>query len=867
MSARTATALWSLLLTALCAPGARAQCPQWSTGFQIPGVEGVVNASAVFDDGSGPALYIGGSFASVAGVPAQNIARWDGAVWSAYGGGIPATVRALAVYDAGAGPALYAGTDFHSGPEVARWNGSSWVGADFNGDVRALRVFDEGAGPRLFAGGVFSSAGGVPTSCVARWNGTAWSTVGTNLPIAVNALEVHDTGAGPRLYAAASTIVVCWNGSFWLNVGSFDADVYALRSHDEGAGPRLFAGGEFSNAGGATAHTIARWNGSTWSALPTPWTPPVPGAWRIDALSVFDDGGGPALFAGGTIPEGVARWNGTSWLATTPGASGVEVATLTPWTGAGGPGLFAGGSFEALGAAGTPGVALWRAGAWQGTATGRGLTNVAFALAAHDEGSGPAPYVGGRFRAAGGNVVGRVARWNGAGWSALGSGIADDGDVLALASFDDGGGRALYAGGVFSTAPIQDTFVRRWRSGAWSVLPALTAAGGGQARVSALAVHDDGSGPALYAAGVFAQAGGVGAANIARWNGSGWSAVGAGLPGPVTALCVFGTRLYAAVSTPSQLHAWDGLGWTAIPMDGPANALVVHDDGTGPALYVAGQFGVLNGVNTGNVARWDGATAASVGGGMNSAVFALGVHDAGGGPELYAAGLFLVAGTQPASRLARWDGSAWGDVGGGTDLAPRALLSFDAGGGADLWVGGTLRTAGAEPSGFVGRWEGCGPGSPAEVVCTGDGAGTPCPCGNQGAPGNGCANSLEPAGAHLAATGTASLANDTVVLAGSGMPIVFALYFQGNTLLNGGAGVAFGDGLRCASNPVVRLGTKLNAAGASQYPEAGDPSVSQRGLVTSPGSRTYQCWYRNAANFCTPDTFNLTNALRIQWGL
>jgi len=63
----------------------------------------------------------------------------------------------------------------------------------------------------------------------------------------------------------------------------------------------------------------------------------------------------------------------------------------------------------------------------------------------------------------------------------------------------------------------------------------------------------------------------------------------------------------------------------------------------------------------------------------------------------------------------------------------------------------------------------------------------------------------------------------------------------------------------------VRLGTKLNVSGASSYPGPGDPSVSVKGLVTGPGSRVYQVWYRNAAAFCTLSTFNLTNGFQVIW--
>lgn len=98
------------------------------------------------------------------------------------------------------------------------------------------------------------------------------------------------------------------------------------------------------------------------------------------------------------------------------------------------------------------------------------------------------------------------------------------------------------------------------------------------------------------------------------------------------------------------------------------------------------------------------------------------------------------------------------------------------------------------------------------------------------------------------------------------MPDGSALYFQGTTQIAEGAGATFGDGLRCAGGTVIRLSPTTNQAGASSYPASPtDPSVSAAGQVLAPGSRTYQVWYRNAASYCTPATFNLTNAIRVTW--
>jgi hypothetical protein len=176
------------------------------------------------------------------------------------------------------------------------------------------------------------------------------------------------------------------------------------------------------------------------------------------------------------------------------------------------------------------------------------------------------------------------------------------------------------------------------------------------------------------------------------------------------------------------------------------------------------------------------------------------------------------------------------------------------------------------PSPFTGSgtfaaatWAGNTAPPQSTPFCFGDGTGTACPCANSGAAGNGCASSINANGANLTTSGSPSLANDTLVLLGSGMPDSSALYFQGTLQAGGGLGVAFGDGLRCAAGTIVRLKTVTNVGGASQYPQAGDPSVSVKGMVAAPGIRTYQVWYRNAAAFCTTSTFNLTNGVEVNW--
>jgi hypothetical protein len=155
---------------------------------------------------------------------------------------------------------------------------------------------------------------------------------------------------------------------------------------------------------------------------------------------------------------------------------------------------------------------------------------------------------------------------------------------------------------------------------------------------------------------------------------------------------------------------------------------------------------------------------------------------------------------------------------------------------------------------------------PGVPYCFGDGSGVPCPCGNDSPPGSsaGCLNSLGTGGL-LGAVGISNVANDTLVLQGTQMASSSCLYFQGTTQTAGGVGIPFGDGLRCASGSIVRLGIKTNVGGASQYPSAGDVSISVRGGCMPGNVRTYQVWYRNSAPFCTPSTFNLTNGVVVTW--
>jgi hypothetical protein len=103
---------------------------------------------------------------------------------------------------------------------------------------------------------------------------------------------------------------------------------------------------------------------------------------------------------------------------------------------------------------------------WREDFVGRGLDGFGYALTVHDDGSASQRYVGGRFVEAGGQTVNRLARWNGALWERLGSGSLNsvNGEVYALAEFDDGSGKALYATGAFlNSGELQTQRIAKWQ--------------------------------------------------------------------------------------------------------------------------------------------------------------------------------------------------------------------------------------------------------------------------------------------------------------------------------------------------------------------------------------------------------------------
>jgi hypothetical protein len=362
----------------------------------------------------------------------------------------------------------------------------------------ALVGHDDGGGPALYAGYYTT-----PFGYLGRWNGTAWSWLGNFTPGSgwfdgtswhygtwVGSLAEFDAGSGPTLYAAgnfhlfagatSARFIAEWDGIRWSDLQGgmsggypqyygwsgvyYETQVNALTVFDDGTGRALYVGGDFTHAGTVAANFVARWNGSAWSALGIGLNAPV------IALTEYDDGSGPALYAGGWFTgaggvsaQGIAKWNGTSWSALGSAAGGLSngsVDCLSAFDDGSGPALFAGGWFSVAGGPAAYHVAKWDGTSWSVIGTWTGLNDGVYMLNTLDDGTGPALYAGGWFTPAGGGLPTYLMRWNGSAWSALGSGVS--GLVEATTVCDIGRGPALYAGGSFTCPESGDTFLARW---------------------------------------------------------------------------------------------------------------------------------------------------------------------------------------------------------------------------------------------------------------------------------------------------------------------------------------------------------------------------------------------------------------------
>ncbi len=416
------------------------------------------------------------------------------------------------------------------------------------------------------------------------------------------------------------------------------------------------------------------------------------------------------------------------WQALTTGVAGSDgsVFAMAVLSGS----VYVGGQFNHAGGVLAPNIARWIPAEQRWEALDTGVNGTVYSLTV----SRGELYVGGSFTQAGPTGANNIARWNPAThqWKALGGGITSNRirinalSVNAMATISD----VVYVGGAFTHAdgaptnplalPVQN--IARWNpeTEEWDTVGTGITAGGTRVfalPVTAMAVAGD----YVYVGGSFSAAGGLPAANIARFRVTDdvWDNLGAGIasgdntPG-VFALHVSGNDLWAGGSF-SQVQNFDedpyiapsiarfGLStskWLPITttLTGTVNALTTNDG----QLVAAGLVSQAGGSPVRNIASLDPSTRTwqPLGAGIDG-VSVNALLTVGG--EVFTGGTFTGAGGNRADNIARWNPVAknWLPVGLGIgDGDVNAILVA----GTDVFIGGEFGSAGGVPARNIARW-------------------------------------------------------------------------------------------------------------------------------------------------------------------
>lgn len=634
-------------------------------GTTANGVDNEVSALVIHQG----QLYVAGTFTRVgADMPAARVARWDGTAWYALGSGLSnsgqsASGLSLAVH----GDELVVGGRFsHAGDapanNIARWDGTGWHAFEMGGSNGVDGLVTELAsdGTHLYAGGYFSNAGSVSANRLAAWSGGAWHTLqgglgwGGGIPPQVSALEVH---AG-NLYVGgyfttaggvSTTGIARWDGASWHAIGS-PSHVWGINSISAGA-DGLVVTGVFAQAGGVESNGLARWDGTQWHAMGTglrrgdsgaglsllrldgdlyvgglftfvddspavnlarfsngEWQPAVvapahglhaelrnnaphwPTAMASFAGSLY--AAGRITLAGDQVVNNIARWDGAQWHPLDgPAGMGVDddVHDLLEWDGV----LWVAGRFSRAGGLDSPLIARWNGNTWlpfQPDLVLDGDSSATIRALATD---GQNLYVAGRFTSIGGVAANSVARWDGQTWHALADGLGAQGHANDLAMHDG----ELFLAGRMNSDWADPAVVMRWDGTAWQETEGQFAVKPGTPYGAS--VHSIVSSPAgLIAIGRFLYAGGLNP-SIARRGPAGWGHMdgpfGTGFfYTPPSAIAVFGESLAIAFREPDEAGAETFVLYRTLGSVGPLTPWVLPGS-------PGGDFGLPSSPNRGGV--------------------------------------------------------------------------------------------------------------------------------------------------------------------------------------------------------------------------------------------------------------------------
>ncbi|MBI3110387.1 MAG: hypothetical protein HYZ01_02340 [Ignavibacteriales bacterium] len=433
-------------------------------------------------------------------------------------------------------------------------------------------------------------------------------------------------------------------------------------------------------------------------------------------------------------PSPCSSAKGSAWSDqfTVPGIVDGYVYAMTT----DGTNLYIGGKFSVIGGTIANNVIRWDGARWHsiGEGTENGVTGTVEGLAYADG----KLFVGGAISKAGSREVNSVAYWDGSAWHPLG--IGDTNGVRMIYRFDDGTtqvGRGhvwslyahsdmLYIGGLLHLAGTDTTQgMTGWRisAGRWERFN-----GGLKSRYENDLVYGMSfivQGNSLFVGGKFDTAGGVHTRNIARWDGTAWSAVGGGANHWVRGLAanaqgtLFASGFFDSIGTRkvSGVGQWDGTSWE------PVGKLSVHEPGStsmpdvrevhalNGEVYITGNFQYVNDVPANGLARWDGTQWHPLAGlGFTHGLWRGAVRNLRQvGTNLYVGGDFKTADNYLLSNIAMWDeaSSAWRlleDGSANKGIYDGSIYTLASSGSA-TYAGGIFSAAGGVYARSIAKWE------------------------------------------------------------------------------------------------------------------------------------------------------------------
>lgn len=423
-------------------------------------------------------------------------------------------------------------------------------------------------------------------------------------------------------------------------------------------GEDLIAHGDFGFVEGVACPGIARWDGTGWApfAAEPPFTSP-----RFAAYAAYNG----EILAGDWVSSAdsttcIYRWDGTRWAP-------------FPWT------LWAG-DYTWVSRILASGGDLFAAGLFIEAGPGDTLPDL------------DTPF---------------IARWNGALWERIESGLPWPSDRRTVVEIHDG---ALHAGrGSEDPGPDPVPVLARWDGSSWTVEDLMAGA-----RITTIGSYEG------RLAAAFRRAAEPDRAEVGTWDGDAWTFFGSGVKGRdarVWGLRAVGDRLFvdgdfdtAGIAPAAGIACWNGVAWDSLAPGlsrsfrfGP---LAAYRD----RLIAGGSFWRTgSGLSyVPSVAEWDGTSWRPVGAGIRGQFGQAIVADFEVyGGELIASGRFSEAGGVPAAGIARWNGRRWDALGEGLVFARYDPTIFE----ITLWDGrlvadGDLLAVSGEPSGSLALWDG-----------------------------------------------------------------------------------------------------------------------------------------------------------------